>query len=75
MKESMKVYQVYENPLPPTYRDAIRQELVANVPADEPYIDANSKIYGMRIQQLKGIVVVYMEAVHKKANHDNPKLE
>ena len=69
----MRVYQAYNNPLIPSYTNAIRYELVAKV--DEAYVDANSVIYGERIEQLRGAVFTYMLAIYEDSNSSLPKME
>ena len=70
---NMRVYESYNNPLTPPYQAAVQKELVAHM--DKSYIDANSVVYGVRVQQVRGMVVSYMLAIYHDNHSQLPQME
>ncbi|XP_069478129.1 uncharacterized protein [Ambystoma mexicanum] len=60
---TMGVYRDYYQPLPPDQTRAIQIEMVAHIPDDELYIDANAAIYGWSAASIQMSVVSCMQTL------------
>jgi hypothetical protein len=70
------VYKAYAQSLPPTETEAIQSKMVAHF-INEPYIDANSTLYGHHVLYLKTNAVSYMReyyAVYRRGTTENNTL-
>ncbi len=76
LSQQSVVYKAYTQPLPPTETEAIQSVMVAHF-INEPYIDANSTLYGNHVLYLKTNAVSYMSeyyAVYRRGTTENNAL-
>ena len=68
-------YLAYHSPLSRQHKTAVEQRMVAHIPVDVHYVDANSEMYGMAIFHLRNAVRTYMSAIADRRSYTLANIE
>ncbi|XP_046382091.2 uncharacterized protein LOC124153027 [Haliotis rufescens] len=74
-KNDTAAYRAYHTPLPEATIQSIRYEMVAHIPEEEPYIDANATVYGTAIGEICDMVVTYMYDYSSNNSYSGPAVD
>ncbi|XP_067669299.1 uncharacterized protein [Haliotis asinina] len=74
-KEHTAAYQAYYAPLPEATTQSIRYAMVAHIPEDDHYIDANATAYGAAIGIISETVVTYMYDYYSNNSYNAPVVD
>ncbi|XP_046563076.1 uncharacterized protein LOC124271950 [Haliotis rubra] len=74
-KEHTAAHQAYYAPLPEATTQSIRYHMVAHIPEEDPYIDANATVYGIASGAISDMVVTYMYDYYGNNSYNAPVVD
>ncbi|XP_046382094.1 uncharacterized protein LOC124153031 [Haliotis rufescens] len=74
-KEHTATYQAYYRPLPQDITQSIGYQMVAHIPEEDQYIDANATAYGAAIKEISDMVVTYMYDYYSNNFYSGPAVD
>ncbi|XP_046568822.1 uncharacterized protein LOC124277197 [Haliotis rubra] len=75
LKEDTTAYKAYYSPLPEATTQSIGNIMVAHIPEEDQYIDANATAYGIAIGEISDMVVTYMYDYYGNNSYNAPVVD